>query len=135
MPNHIDAQIESPQRPPPEQHEIGLLGEHNVIGGRNAACVDDCKTQVTLDVSAVRHDESLTSLRADSERFQDGARNPGKLTFRVDKSIGELPNLAVLRYALDPNSRSKDSQFCHFTSQRPESLYHCSAVGIFAMPR
>jgi hypothetical protein len=113
--NHIHTKIQTLQRPHPEQHEIILFGEHDVISRRGASRVHDCKPHVALDTSAIRHNESLTSLGTDSEGLQHGSRNPRKLTSRVDQTVGQLQNAATLSRAFNADSRSEDSHFSHST--------------------
>ena len=132
--NHVHSQIQSIQRPHPEQHEIILLGEYHVISRRSAARAHDRVTNIALKTPPIRHNESLTPFRTNAEGFQHGSRNLGKRALRVDKGIGELLDLTALRYTLDPDSRSEDSHVRHSTPRGPVSPYHCSAAAIFAMP-
>jgi hypothetical protein len=70
FPNDVYAKVQAFNRAHPQQDEIFCFGEDDIIGGSRAGGMDYCVPDITLDPPAIRHDELLSALHRDIERFQ-----------------------------------------------------------------
>jgi len=104
--NHIQAKIQTLQRPNSEQDEVGFFAEHDVVGGGSASGMYDRVADVAVDTSTVRDEETLSPLHPDVERFEYRAGNPRKFATGVHQGIRELADLPALRDVFDSDGRT-----------------------------
>jgi hypothetical protein len=95
-PNHIQAKIQTFERPNSKQDEVGFFAEHDVVGGCSASGMYDRVADVAVDASTVRNEESLAPLHPDVERFEYRTGNPRKFATGVYQGIREFADPSAL---------------------------------------
>jgi hypothetical protein len=99
--NNVYAQVQTFEGACAKQNQIVRFREDDIIRSCGTRRVDDCVSDITLDVSAVGHDESLAPLNDDVERFKHMPWDPRELTPGVNHHIPQLATFAPLRDILD----------------------------------
>ena len=90
----------------------------HIIRSSETRRMDDRVPDITLYMSAIRHDESLAPLDSDIERFKYLPRYPRMLAAGVDYRLGELVDRPSLREVLDTDGRAQRAHRCHDTVPR-----------------
>jgi hypothetical protein len=109
----VDSQIQPFEGAGTEEHEIGRLGEHDIVRRRDAFDVHDCIPDVSLEHPAVGNDEPVAPLGRDSQFLEDSTWNPRQLTAGVDEDVIQLSQRAASRCAFYGKNRSKRSHVTH----------------------
>ena len=74
-----------------------------------SASVYDRETYLPLENPAVRELVELCAFRRNTERFQYGARDPGRFGDAVHQHIRHIENSAAVQWALDADGRVESS--------------------------
>jgi hypothetical protein len=129
----IDAEIETFERSNAEEREVALFGEDDLVHCHGSAGMNDRVSNIALNATPVGDDEGSPPLDSDAEESEDGPRDPGELTARVDEGVGDVLHNPALRDALDADRRAEDSHLRHCIAPSRSLLYQYTAITIAAI--
>lgn len=132
--HNVDAKVQPFDGAHTEEHEVVRFRENHIVRRRKTGGVDDRVADVAFQVSSICHNESLSSLHLDVERFEHCPRDPCKLTSGIHQGFRKLPDSTQLRNVLNADSRAHGSHVRHYCLSESKLLYHYPSVVIAAMP-